>query len=68
MERSFLVPREMITALGLILTAFVIAMLGDRAGGEELVFIFGLAYPVYATLKSFNARLVTLIWALLMEE
>ena len=50
-ERTLHVPREVITLTYLILASIVIALLGDRAGGAEVVFILGLSYPIYATLS-----------------
>jgi len=56
-ERSLRVPREVLTALTLIIIAVVVGILGDEAGGggggEEIVFLLGLAYPLYATIRVF---------------
>ena len=58
-ERTLLVPREVMTSLFLLITAFVVALLGDAAGGEEIVFILALLYPIYGTIRCCTARFVS---------
>ena len=56
MERSLLVPREVLTGFFLLITALVVALLGDEAGGEETVFVLAPMYPIYATIRCYTAR------------
>ena len=59
LEEQLRVPREVLTMLALLITGLVVGLLGDE-GGEEIVFLIALAYPIYATIKCCMARCVGL--------